>query len=183
MEDRIFKEGTSLEKLAKTVNKIVKKELPLNDLNDKTSSMEKWTSIPYMAVLKGKEKDKFVEFVEYIDASYLKNSEKALLITSLCGIMEYGKIKIEDYDAGSIHLISDYYIEKSFDDIKKTINIIGSQEILYAIRKKSLDIEDRKKILSVVEKSLKDDKIDNTDLDLVNKYITKKVKEIEETNY
>jgi hypothetical protein len=183
MEEKIFKEGMSLEQLAKTINKIVKKELPIKDLNDKTSSIEKWTSIPNILVYKDEEKLKFIEFIEYLDGSFMPIKDKALIITSLCGLMEYAKIDITKYDVGSLHLIAEYYVNKSFDDMKNTINIIGSQEILFAIRKKSLDIEDRKKILSIVEKSLNDDKIDSTDLKAVQDYIAKKVKEIEETNY
>ena len=145
MDEKLLKEGIGIEEIAEKINKIAKKELPIEDLKDNTNSMEKWTSIPCLLVLSDEDKDRFMSYVEYLDSSDLSIKEKALIITSLAGLMEHKKLKLSDYDNGSLYLISIFYKDKSFEEIDKTINVLGRQEILYAIRKKSLDMEERKK--------------------------------------
>lgn len=175
MGEKLLNEELDFDYLLKKINQVVEDSF---DILNKKDAVLKWNSIPKLLMLDKTTKKRFLSFVEYIDSSSLTIREKALIIISLSGLVSNNYIKLYDLDNGCLHLLSSFYIDKSFDEINKSIDVIKNNKLLLEVRKKTLDISERQKILSDIEKSLIDDKIDTTDLDQVNKFIEKKIKEL-----
>lgn len=182
MEEKIFGDlkNNTIEELVKRINEIVGQKFAILD---EENDIEKWNAVPKLLLLNENKKNKTLSFVEFMDSLLVPLEEKAMYVISLCGLLEFSNIDLEDYDDGSLFTIADYYQNSSIDEIKNTIGIIGNKEILLSVRKKALDLEVRKKILlNIVNRAL-NDKIDITNKKEVTKFIAEVIKELDETEY
>lgn len=182
MEEKIFnnlRENT-VEELVKKINEIVEKKFAILD---EENDIEKWNTVPKLLLLDENQKNKLLSFVEFMDSSLAPLEEKAMYVISLCGLLEYGQINLEDYDDGNLFTMADYYQNSSIEDIVNTIGIVGNKEILLAVRKKALDLEIRKKLLLDIVSRAINDKIDIANKNEVTKFAAEIVKELDETEY
>lgn len=167
----------SVEELVNRINEIVGNKFEILDEKD---DIEKWNSVPKLLLLDEVAQKRLISFVEFMDCLTIPIETKSIIIISLAGLMEFANIKLYDYDDGNLYTIADYYQNSSIDDIKKTISIIGNQELLLAVRKKTLDLDVRKELLFNIEKKFFDDKIDANNLKQVSAFIQSMIKELEE---
>ena len=179
MGGKILEKDMNIEEAIKKVNSVVKENFSILDSDD--NDVEKWTSVPKLLLLDESDQKKVLSLIEYMDSSELPLEQKIMVIVSLSGLIDLGPIKISDYnDDANLYLLADYYQDTTLDNIIKTINIIKNENILFAVRKKTLDPEERKKILSDVEKSIINDKIDTANLNASTEFIKRKITEIQE---
>lgn len=177
MGERLFEKGNTVEDVITKIDSIVKKEFTILDTDD--NDLEKWTSLPKLLLLDDVAKRRLVLFIDYMDSSEIDIIDKSLIVVSLSGLVSFKNIKLYDYDDGNLFLLSDYYQNSSFDAMKKSFDVFKNQELLFAVRKKTLDRDERKKILSGIEKKLIDDKIDTADLNATNEFIKKTINELD----
>ncbi len=147
MGEKIFVDSKdcTVEGLIKKINDIIGEEFSILQDEDR---LEKWNTLPKLLVLGENQKKRLLEFIDFVDSLLVPVSEKIIYIISLCGLLEYGKLKIDEYDCGSLFTLADYYQNSSIYDIKNTIGIIGNQNLLLVVREKTLDLEVRKQMLS-----------------------------------
>ena len=181
MGKRILEDKMTVEAVINKVNEIVKEKFSILDEDD--DDLQKWTAIPRLLLLDEVAQKRFMSFVEYLDSSELPIEEKTMILISIAGLMEYGNVKLYDYDDGNLYLLADFYQDRSFDLMTKSINIIKEKNLLLEVRKRTLDSEARKKILSSIEKSIFDDKIDTTDLNAVSSFVAKKLDNLRNNKY
>lgn len=182
MEEKLFDNlrNNTVEELVKKINEVVGKKFAiLDEVND----IEKWNAVPKLLLLNENQQNKLLSFVEFTDSLLAPLEEKAMYVISLCGLLEYGKIDLEDYNDGNLFTMADYYQNSSIEDIVNTIGIIGNKEILLAVRKKALDLEIRKKLLSAIASRAVNDKIDITNKKEVANFAAEVIKELDETEY
>lgn len=175
MEERLLNRRLSVDEAIEKVNEKVNERFDLLDKND--NDVEKWASLPKLVLLDEVAKKRIVAFIEYMDTSYISIDEKCRILISLSGLIENGKIKLYDYENGSLYLLADHYQDSTYVDMDKTIILYKTEDILIATRNKTLDENIRLKILLSVEKSYLSAKIDN-----VSKFIKEEIKKIEEMN-
>lgn len=171
---------TSIELLIKKINDIVDKNFKILSGKD---DIEKWNQLPNLLLLDEVAQKRLSSFIELVDSLNVSIEEKATIIISLSGLLEFEKIKLYDYDDGSLYALSQHYQNISKKDINKTISVIGNKELLLAVRKKTLDLEIRKKVLLDIEKSFISAKIDNANSEQVTKFINNTIKELKEKEY
>ena len=181
MGKRLLEDGMTVETVINKINEVVKEKFSILDEDD--DDLKKWTAIPRLLLLDEVAQKRLISFIEYIDSSELPIEEKTMIIVSIAGLMEYGNIKLYDYDDGNLYLLADFYQDRSFDLMTKSINVMKEKDLLLEVRKRTLDLEERKKILSSIEKSLFDDKIDTTDLHAVSGFVAKKLDDLKNNKY
>jgi len=182
MEEKIFNniKNHTVEELVTKINEVVGNKFTiLNEEND----IEKWNTVPKLLLLNENQQNKLLSFVDFTDSLLSPIEEKAMYIISLSGLIEHGKIDIEDYDDGSLLTMADYYQHTNIEDIIKTIKIVGNKDVLLAVRKKVLDQETRKQILLNIANRALNDKIDTTNKKEVTKFIEIIINELEATDY
>lgn len=172
--------NTSVEELVKRINDIVGEKFEILDEKD---DIEKWNAIPKLLLLDEVAQKRLLSFVNFVDTVSISLEDKAMIIVSLVGLMEFANIKLYDYDDGNLFTMADYYQNSSIEDIKRTIFIIGNHDLLLAVRRKTLELDIRKKILLSIVKRCINDKIDTDNLNLVSEFVLKIIKEIEEKDY
>ena len=172
--------NASVEELVKRINEIVGEKFEILDEKD---DIEKWNSVPKLLLLDDVAQKRLLSFIEFLDSIPGPIETKAIIIVSLAGLMEFANIKLYNYDDGSLYTMADYYQNSSIEDIRKTISIIGNNDLLQAVRRKTLELNIRNKILLGIEKRCFNDKIDTTNLNLVSEFISKIIKELEEKDY
>ena len=172
--------NASVEELIKKINEIVGKKFEILDEKD---DIEKWNGITKLLELDEVAQRRLLAFVDFMDSLLIPIEDKAMIIVSLSGLMEFANIKLYDYDDGNLYTMADYYQNSSIEDIRKTISLIGNSKLLLAVRKKFLDLGVRKKILSNIEKKYFSVKIDNTNSEMVSNFINEEIKELENKDY
>lgn len=181
MDNKLLQNNNdSVEELVKRINEVIGKKFEILDEKD---DIEKWNAIPKLLLLDEVAKKRLISFVEFMDGLTLSIETKSIIIVSLVGLMEFVNIKLYDYDDGSLYTMADYYQNSSIDNIKKTISFIGNKEMLLAVRKKTLDLDVRKKVLLDIEKKFFDDKIDATKKKNIDTFISNIIKELDEKDY
>jgi len=101
MEEKIFNniKNHTVEELVTKINEVVGNKFTiLNEEND----IEKWNTVPKLLLLNENQQNKLLSFVDFTDSLLSPIEEKAMYIISLSGLIEHGKIDIEDYDDGSL---------------------------------------------------------------------------------
>ena len=171
-----YSKDNSVESVIEKINNVVKNEFSVLKLND---DIEKWNSIPKLLMLDDVAQKRLMSFIEFMDSLDIEIEKKLINFISLSSILEISNIKLYDYDNGNLFTLADYYKNRTIVDIKNTISIISNKELLLAVRTKTLDLDDRIKILLSIEKKLINDKIDTANLDSVSEFITNIVNEIE----
>lgn len=172
----VGKEKT-VKELVDNINKIVDRNFNILSSDD---DIEKWNSVPKLLMLSEEKQERLLNFIEYIDNLLISIEDKTLYIISLSGLIEIKKLNILDYDDGSLFTLANYYSHINNTDIRNTFSTISNKELLLTVRKKTLDIDTRKKILTDVAKTLKDDKISDKKID---KFILTKINEIRDKDY
>jgi hypothetical protein len=149
MEERLLDEfkKVSVEELVNRINEIVRDKF---SILDEENDIEKWNRVPKLLLLSSDKKKQVLSFVEFMDSLLIPVTEKAMYVISLCGLLEYGNLNMEEYDDGSLFTLASFYENSTIDEIKNTIAIVGNKDLLLAVRKKTLDIDTRNKILSEV---------------------------------
>lgn len=180
MKDKLLVNKTNLEKLIKKINDIVGNKFEILDEKD---DIEKWNGVPKLLLLDDVAQKRLLSFVEYMDNLTVSIEEKAMIVVSLSGLLEFANIKLYDYDDGSLFTMADYYQNSSIEHINKTISLIGNKDLLLAVRKKTLELDTRKNILLNIEKKYISDKIDSTKKEDVSNFIDKIVNELETKDY
>ena len=171
--DRLLVNGkdTSIENLVSKINEIVGKKFAILDEKD---DIEKWNGIPRLMMLDEIAQKRFISFVDYMDSLLIPIEDKAMLVVSLSGIMQFTNIKLYDYDDGNLFTMADFYQNSSIEDITNTIQIISNINLLNTVRTKTLDLEERTKILLNVLEVIKKnnptaENINNLIADEINK--------------
>lgn len=180
MKDKLLVKNTNLEKLIKKINDVVGKKFEILDEKD---DIEKWNGIPKLLLLDDVAQKRLLSFVEYMDSLSVSIEDKAMIVISLSGLIEFANVKLYDYDDGSLFTMADYYQNSSIEHITKTISLIGNNDLLLAVRKKTLELDTRKNILLNIEKKYISDKIDSAKKESVSSFITDMIKELETKDY
>ncbi len=171
---------TSVEKLVKRINEIVGEKF---SVLDEENDIEKWNTVPKLLLISDESKNRVLSFVEFIDSMFVSLEEKAMYVISLCGLLEFANISLEDYDDGSLFTMADYYQNSSIEEIKNTLPIVGNKELLLAVRKKTLDLDVRKKLLQAIFNRFITDHKNITNQKDISNFIENVIKELEEKDY
>lgn len=182
MEERIFEElkDATIEELVERVNDVVRVKF---SILDEDNDIEKWNRVPKLLLLEDNDKEKVLKFVEFMDTLLIPIEDKVMYVVSLCGLLEYGNIKLNEYDEGSLFTLADFYKDSNIDEIKNTLSIVGNKDILLAVRNKTIDIEARNKILENIVKSSSDKKINVNKKTDYDKFISDTIEEINEKDF
>ena len=182
MEEKIFidSKNNTIEELVKRINTIVGEKFAILD---EQNDIEKWNTVPKLLLLDEDKKAQILSFVEFLDSLLITAGEKAMYIISLCGLIEFGNLSLENYDMGNMFTIADYYQNSSIEEIQNTIAIISNKELLLTVREKTLDLEVRKKLLLDIANRAINDKIDTTNKKEITKFISDVVNELAEKDY
>jgi len=182
MKEKLLEVGKdySVEKLVEKINKTVEEKF---EIIMGTDDVEKWNGIPKFLLLSEEGQKRLLKFVDYMDELSVEIEDKVLIIISLSGIMETENVNLNDYDDGSLFTLAQYYQKRSMEDINKTMVLIGNNDLLLAVRKKTLELDVRQKILSNIEKRFFDGKIDNSNLNEVSNFIEQVINELESKDY
>lgn len=180
-EKLINSKNNTVDELIKKVNEIVSKNI--NILKGK-DDIEKWNTIPRLLLLKDSEQKQLLLLAQFLDTLLITQAEKAMHIISLSALIQYGNLKLQDYDdILNLFMIVSYYQNCSIDDINETLPIVGNKELIAVIREKTLDIEVRKKLLLDIANRAINDKIDITNKKEVATFTATAVQEIKEKDY
>jgi len=147
-------------------------------LLDEQTDIKKWNRVPKLLLLNEEQKSKILSFVDFIDSLLIPIEEKIIYVISLSGLLEYGKINLDDYDEGSLVTMADYYKNSSIEHIINTIAIMGNKGMLLAIRTKTLDQQEREKLLLDVANRIISDRIDITNGEQVTNFINLIIQEL-----
>ena len=90
---------------------------------------------------------------------------------------------MEEYDDGSLFTLASFYENSTIDEIKNTIAIVGNKDLLLAVRKKTLDIDTRNKILAEVITDMNMKKITVNNKKDFSKFMEDTIKKINEKDY
>ena len=160
----------NVEMLVNRINELIGAKFAILDEQD---DIQKWNGMPKLLMLDEIAQKRFMSFVEYMDSLLIPIEDKAIMVVSLSGLMEFANIKLYDYDDGSLYTMADFYQNSSIEEIKNTISIVGNKELLNAVRGKTLDLDLRKKMLTDIVNKAKEN--GNT-----TKYIEETIKKITE---
>lgn len=166
---------TSIEELIKSVNEAIGKELSIIEVED---NMKKWDVIKKLLLLEEENKKKILSFVEFVNTLLIPIEEKAAYVISLCGLLEFGKISLTNYDIGSLFMVADYYRNASIETIKNTIPVIGNPKLLSIIRNKTLDLVERRNLLVSIIKYMIDNKTVIQNQNELTKFVEDRITEI-----
>jgi len=139
----IGKEPT-IEMLVNRINELIGEKFSILDEQD---DIEKWNGIPKLMMLDEVASKRLLSFIEYMDSLLIPIEDKAIIVVSLSGLMEFANVKLYDYDDGSLYTLADYYQNSSIEEIKNTIAVVGNKDVLRIVRGKTLDLDMRKKML------------------------------------
>lgn len=182
MDDRLFEIGKTynMEQLVTRINEIIGEKFTILDERD---DIEKWNGIPKLLMLEETTQNKVLEFVEFIDSLLVPIEEKTIYIVSLSGLIEFGKISLDQYDLGSLFTMADYYQNSSIQEIKNTLILVGNPELLKAIRCKTLELDTRKEILRRVVNRFFETKRTKIDHKTITKYLLDTIQQIQTLDY
>lgn len=182
MEERLLDEfkKVSVEELVNRINEIVRDKF---SILDEENDIEKWNRVPKLLLLSGDKKKQVLSFVEFMDSLLIPVTKKAMYVISLCGLLEYGNLNMEEYDDGSLFTLASFYENSTIDEIKNTIAIVGNKDLLLAVRKKTLDIDTRNKILAEVITDINTKKITVNNKKDFSKFMEDTINEINEKDY
>ena len=147
---------TTIEELIKSINLVIEKELSIIALSD---NIVKWNAMPKLLLLEEENKKKVLSFIEFINTISISIEEKIGYVISLCGLLEFGKISLRNYDIGNLFTMVDYYRNRSITEIRATILMVGNPKLLSVVRIKTLDLEERRNLLFSVIKYMKEHEI------------------------
>lgn len=182
MEERLLDEfkKVSVEELVNRINEIVRDKF---SILDEENDIEKWNRVPKLLLLSSDKKKQVLSFVEFMDSLLIPVTEKAMYVISLCGLLEYGNLNMEEYDDGSLFTLASFYENSTIDEIKNTIAIVGNKDLLLAVRKKTLDIDTRNKILAEVITDMNMKKITVNNKKDFSKFMEDTINKINEKDY
>lgn len=182
MEERLLDEfkKVSVEELVNRINEIVRDKF---SILDEENDIEKWNRVPKLLLLSSDKKKQVLSFVEFMDSLLIPVTEKAMYVISLCGLLEYGNLNMEEYDDGSLFTLASFYENSTIDEIKNTIAIVGNKDLLLAVRKKTLDIDTRNKILAEVITDMNTKKITVNNKKDFSKFMEDTINKINEKDY
>lgn len=182
MEERLLDEfkKVSVEELVNRINEIVRDKF---SILDEENDIEKWNRVPKLLLLSSDKKKQVLSFVEFMDSLLIPVTEKAMYVISLCGLLEYGNLNIEEYDDGSLFTLASFYENSTIDEIKNTMAIVGNKDLLLAVRKKTLDIDTRNKILLEVITDMNTKKITVNNKKDFSKFMEDTINKINEKDY
>ena len=182
MEERLLDEfkKVSVEELVNRINEIVRDKF---SILDEENDIEKWNRVPKLLLLSSDKKKQVLSFVEFMDSLLIPVTEKAMYVISLCGLLEYGNLNMEEYDDGSLFTLASFYENSTIDEIKNTIAIVGNKDLLLAVRKKTLDIDTRNKILAEVITDMNTKKITVNNKKDFSKFMEDTINNINEKDY
>ena len=177
MEERLLDEfkKVSVEELVNRINEIVRDKF---SILDEENDIEKWNRVPKLLLLSSDKKKQVLSFVEFMDSLLIPVTEKAMYVISLCG-----NLNMEEYDDGSLFTLASFYENSTIDEIKNTIAIVGNKDLLLAVRKKTLDIDTRNKILSEVITDMNTKKITVNNNKDFSKFMEDTINKINEKDY
>lgn len=182
VEERLLDEfkKVSVEELVNRINEIVRDKF---SILDEENDIEKWNRVPKLLLLSSDKKKQVLSFVEFMDSLLIPVTEKAMYVISLCGLLEYGNLNMEEYDDGSLFTLASFYENSTIDEIKNTIAIVGNKDLLLAVRKKTLDIDTRNKILAEVITDMNTKKITVNNKKDLSKFMEDTINKINEKDY
>lgn len=182
MEERLLDEfkKVSVEELVNRINEIVRDKF---SILDEENDIEKWNRVPKLLLLSSDKKKQVLSFVEFMDSLLIPVTEKAMYVISLCGLLEYGNLNMEEYDDGSLFTLASFYENSTIDEIKNTIAIVGNKDLLLAVRKKTIDIDTRNKILAEVITDMNTKKITVNNKKDFSKFMEDTINKINEKDY
>lgn len=175
-----FGAESSIEKLVDMINRIVENNF---DILKEDADIEKWNTLPKLLLLKEEEQQKILAVVEYLDSSYISLEDKIDIIISLSGLINIVNLSVMDYDLGNLFMLANYCRNGSINEIKNSFEIIKESKLLLAIRRQTLDIEIRQKILLMLVNRAFYAKINTANKQEVDNFITQVIKELEEKGY
>jgi hypothetical protein len=182
VEERLLDEfkKVSVEELVNRINEIVRDKF---SILDEENDIEKWNRVPKLLLLSSDKKKQVLSFVEFMDSLLIPVTEKAMYVISLCGLLEYGNLNMEEYDDGSLFTLASFYENSTIDEIKNTIAIANNKDLLLAVRKKTLDIDTRNKILAEVITDMNTKKITVNNKKDFSKFMEDTINKINEKDY
>ena len=145
--EKILETGkeVSIEMLVSRINELIGEKFSILDEQD---DIQKWNGVPKLMMLDEVAQKRFLSFVEYMDSLLIPIEDKAIIIVSLSGLMEFANVKLYEYDDGSLYTMADFYQNSSIEEIRNTIAVVGNKDILRVVRGKTLDLDMRKKMLN-----------------------------------
>ena len=182
MEEKNFidSRNNTMDELVKKINEIVGEKFAILD---EQNDIEKWNTVPKLLLLDETKQKIVLDLAEFLDSLLVSNGDKAMYIISLSGLIEFGKISIEDYEIGSLFTLADYYQNSSIEEIKNTISVISNKELLSTVREKTLDLEIRRKLLLDIANRAINDKINTANKKALANFISETIKELSEKDY
>lgn len=181
MEEKLFVAGQNFnlrDVITKISQLVTEKEVELQE-----NEIDNCNEIPKLLLLKGKNIDRALSFVEYIDSLLISKEEKVRYIITLVSIIVYGKINLEVYDDPKLFTIVNYYQGRDKEEIKNTIAVISIHEILDIVRTKTLDINDRNSILEYIKNQAIKAKLDPTNVNKKTAFINSAITHIKDKDY
>ena len=142
---KIFnEEKITLKNIEKEINKLIKEEFN-NNLNN--TMLEKWNLLPVIFLEEENKVDKIIEVVKYIDTLEEDNKKKVSLILTAIYLIEELKLNILTKNVNNIYLLVCALDEYEIKEIKEKYTLVNNDELLLELRKKTLDNNDRVKII------------------------------------
>ena len=180
--ERLLKKNETIEDVVNRINTLVDQNFEILDRDD--DDITKWGTIPKLLLLDDEKIDRLLRFIRYMDTASAKETiyERALIIISLSGLIEYADFDFSSYDDGNLYLLANHYQNSTIGAMKNTINIIKNSDLLLAVRTKILDMEDRKILLKNIEDDIYSLGVNTNSKEEINNFIQKEIEKIIHTD-
>lgn len=152
MESKMLKEYT-LEGIEKVINSYIDEEILQKG---KVDLLEKWNYFSLVALEKDVVVDKFLEGCRFIDELNLEKYDKIKQILTLSYLIVKEKLSIAKMDINNVYLLVSYLQDVDKKKIKNSLKYLNNNDLLFAIRFKSLDLDVRCAVLKYLDELRKD---------------------------
>lgn len=174
--EKIFR-GKTLNEIINLINGEVENDFSLVEEND---GIKKWNTLPILLIETKDKSTQIDEFITYIDEMLISEKEKISYLITLSSLVEHGKIKLDTLEKGHILVLVDFFHRKTVKEITKYIKFINNDDLIWAVRNKTLDIEIRTEILDYVLEHFIKEKIDRAHR---KEFLAKMIDMIESLDY
>lgn len=174
--EKIFR-GKTLNEIINLVNAAVEHNFSLVEEND---GIKKWNTLPILLIETEDKSTQIDEFITYVDEMLISEQEKISYLITLSSLVEHGKLKLDHLEKGHILTLVDFFRTKTVKEITKYIRFINNNDLIWAVRNKTVDIDVRTEILDYVLEHFIEEKIDRAHR---KEFLTKMIDMIESLDY
>ncbi|MEG2283279.1 MAG: hypothetical protein RSB99_01460 [Bacilli bacterium] len=144
----------TLDDITTKINEIMATDLSIMDDND---NMMRWTMLPSVLLDSDNNKEQFIEVTKYIDELLVPVLEKVELINTVAAMLVVGKVELNLEDVNNLFMLAYFFKDREISEYKREYTILSDDELLYEVRKSSLDIDKRTLLLDyIITESIKD---------------------------